>query len=168
MNTTDDNAGTNKRTAKRWAGALMVAPLVAVGAASIVLTPTASANEQHTVTFQVTGAPGDDTLWAIYANYGDHTESVVKKLPWMETHTFLGQLPPKFVIDVVSDGTGATQCSIAVDGNTVAADTSPGACRYVIPAKSGTAAVPKGPAPPDLRSQASPDNAPGPLRPFAR
>jgi hypothetical protein len=105
---------------------------------ALAVPPTAAADDQHSVTFQVTGAgdafsiipdpgtpvyPPNDTTWV--------------KLPWSQTSkASSGQL----VALNWTDKTGTHDCVISVDGKVVPlTEHSPGRCAAVVPA--GTTAT---------------------------
>jgi hypothetical protein len=128
-------------TASRRRSARAVLPLVAasmLGATALAVSPTAAADDQHTVTFQITGAgdafsiipdpgtpvyPPNDTTWV--------------KLPWSQTvQASSGQT----VALNWTDKTGSHDCVITVDGKAVPlTEHSPGRCAAVVPA--GTTAT---------------------------
>ncbi|MDT5095079.1 MAG: hypothetical protein QOH60_4442 [Mycobacterium sp.] len=123
-------------TASRRRSARAVLPLVAasmLGATALAVSPTAAADDQHTVTFQITGAgdafsiipdpgtpvyPPSDTTWV--------------KLPWTQSaQASTGQL----VALNWTDKTGSHDCVISVDGKPVPlTEHSPGRCAAVVPA----------------------------------
>jgi hypothetical protein len=122
----------------------------AFGAGALVVSPTAIADEQHTVTFQITGAgdafsiipdpgtpvyPASDTTWV--------------PLPWSQTVTVNGN--PLVALNW-TDKTGSHDCVITVDGKVAAlSEHSAGRCAYQIPAGSSQVA-PDGPVPTPVQS----------------
>ena len=123
----------------------------ALSAAALALPQTAAADDQHSVTFQITGAgdafsiipdpgtpvyPPNDTTWV--------------KLPWSQTvQASSGQL----VSLNWTDKTGTHDCAITVDGKAVPlTEHSPGRCAAVVPAGTSAASPDASPFLDELRT----------------
>jgi hypothetical protein len=111
----------------------------ALGVGALALSPTAAADEQHTVQYQITG-PGD--AFSVIPDPGTPVyppnDTTWVTLPWSQTVTVTGH--PLVALNW-TDKTGNHDCVITVDGKVAAlTEHSPGRCAYQIPEGSSQAA----------------------------
>jgi hypothetical protein len=121
-----------------------------MGLGALAASPAASAADQHTVVFALTG---DGDVFSVIPDPGTPvyppSDTVWVKTPWSQTVSVTGH--PLVALNW-TDKTGTHDCVITVDGKVVApTEHSPGRCAYQIPEDSGQAAPANSPFLEELR-----------------